>query len=237
MALNAEYFDSIYIDVVKKKYYNAKKVQAVFEDIRRQAEELNAENSLLRRQLAQQAEELNAENEALGQQLARQAEELNAENETLRQQLAALQDRRVELGDALLSAQSVYCDIVERGKARAETMTRDAERRSAAMLAEARHKSEQMLADSNRQQEYAVQRVEGAFNRMKQLHMASIDALNAEWQDFLCGLYPDAETLSAAEQGRNYPAKPEDRGEDPPADLEQKVSDIARKVFSLEDGE
>ena len=72
MALDAEYFDSIYIDVVKKKYYNAGKVQAVFEDIRRQAEALNAEN------------------------------------ESLRRQLASVNDRRVELGDALLSAQAVY---------------------------------------------------------------------------------------------------------------------------------
>ena len=38
MALDAEYFDSIYIEVVKKKYYDAGKVQAVFADIREQAE-------------------------------------------------------------------------------------------------------------------------------------------------------------------------------------------------------
>ena len=38
MALDAAYFDSIYIEVVKKKYYEAAKVQKVFRDIRRQAE-------------------------------------------------------------------------------------------------------------------------------------------------------------------------------------------------------
>lgn len=51
MALDQAYFDSIRIDIVKKKYYNANKVEAVLEDIRRQAELLNRENELLGRQL------------------------------------------------------------------------------------------------------------------------------------------------------------------------------------------
>ena len=51
MALDQAYFDSISIDVVKKKYYNANKVEAVLEDIRRQAQLLNRENELLGRQL------------------------------------------------------------------------------------------------------------------------------------------------------------------------------------------
>lgn len=54
MALDEGYFDSIYIEVVKKKYYSAAKVQAVFEDIRLQAEALNAENRQLRQQLREQ---------------------------------------------------------------------------------------------------------------------------------------------------------------------------------------
>ena len=51
MALDKEYFDAIHIEVVKKKYYNANKVEAVFEDIRRQADELNRENEALRLEL------------------------------------------------------------------------------------------------------------------------------------------------------------------------------------------
>lgn len=47
MALDQAYFDAIHIDVVKKKYYNANKVEAVLEDIRRQAQELTAENARL----------------------------------------------------------------------------------------------------------------------------------------------------------------------------------------------
>ena len=211
MALDEEYFDSIYIEVVKKKYYNAGKVQAVFADIRRQAEALNAENA------------------------------------SLRQQLAALNDRKVELGDALLSAQAIYQEVVERAQTRAAEITADAEQRSAALLADARARSEQLLTESRRQEEYTVQRVEQAFNRMKELHLASIDALNAEWQSFLCGLYPEGEEagldpVAPAEpaSGQETPAiSASEAREEPgalPEDLEEKVGAIAEQMFSL-DGE
>ena len=48
MALDQEFFDSIQIDIVKKKYYNANKVNAVFDEIRSQAQELITENERLR---------------------------------------------------------------------------------------------------------------------------------------------------------------------------------------------
>ena len=202
MALDAEYFDLIYIDVVKKKYYNAGKVQAVFEDIRRQAEALNAEN------------------------------------ESLRRQLASVNDRRVELGDALLSAQAVYQDVVERAKARAAEITDAAQRQAAATLEDAQRKSEAMLAESRRREDGAVRRVETAFNRMKELHMASIDALNAQWQDFLCGLDPEQE--EPAPQAQEPDATTADWTEPAPeealqAELEEKVGAIADQVFSLEE--
>ena len=175
MALDAEYFDSIYIDVVKKKYYNANKVRAVFEDIRRQAEALNAENLALRRQLS----------------------ELNG--------------RKVELGDALLSAQTIYQEIVERAKARAGEIVEEAEKRR-----------DQILQETQRQQEYSVSRVEEAFGRLKQMHLDSIEAINAEWQDYLCGLYPEPE---------------EPVEEELPEDLEEKLGAIADQIQALEEEE
>ena len=51
MALNNEYFDSINIEIAKKKYYNANKVEAVLADIRTQALALNQENEELKAQL------------------------------------------------------------------------------------------------------------------------------------------------------------------------------------------
>ena len=59
MALDKEYFDAIHIEVVKRKYYNANKVEAVLADIRRQAEALTAENERLRQQLGARREQKN----------------------------------------------------------------------------------------------------------------------------------------------------------------------------------
>ena len=53
MALDKAYFDAVHIDVVKKKYYNANKVNALLEDIRGQAEALEAENGTLKAQLGE----------------------------------------------------------------------------------------------------------------------------------------------------------------------------------------
>ena len=194
MALDAAYFDSIYIEVVKKKYYNAAEVQAVFEDIRRRAEELNEANARLRRGREQHSE------------------------------------RRVELGDALLSAQSVYQDVVDKARVRADAITAEAEKRSQALLAETRRESEQILARSRKQEENAARRVEAAFDRMKQLHLASVDALNAQWQAFLCSLDGEEEPESVREEPR--PAEPEP--EELPADLEEKVGAIAQELFAME---
>lgn len=52
MALDQAYFDALRIEVVKKKYYDADRVEAVLGDIRRQALEQDEENRRLRKELA-----------------------------------------------------------------------------------------------------------------------------------------------------------------------------------------
>lgn len=173
MALDKEYFDAIHIDVVKKKYYNANKVEAVFQDIRRQAEALLAEN------------------------------------EAMRSRLELLDGRKFEIGDAVLSAQAIYREVVAKANQRAEEIVAEAELRRGEILEEAR-----------RRQEYAVQRVETCYSRMKEQHLACIEAINAEWQDFLCGLFPEDEVPPVSA----------------PADLEEKVGAIADELFSIEGG-
>ncbi len=51
MELDQEYFDSVNMDVVKRKYYEADKVNAVLGEIRRRAESTNRENAQLRGEL------------------------------------------------------------------------------------------------------------------------------------------------------------------------------------------
>ncbi len=174
MALNKEYFDAIHIDVVKKKYYNANKVEAVFSDIRQQAEAMYEEN------LAMKA------------------------------QLEVLQGSKLEIGEAVLSAQSIYKDIIEKAKAEA-----------ARIIEEAENQRDSIMAESSQMQEYAVHQVQACYTRLKEQHMASIEALNTEWQSFLCGLYPqdsEAEEVQTAEV---------------PSDLSEKVGAIAKELFAI----
>lgn len=175
MALDKEYFDSIQIDLVKKKYYNANKVHAVFDDIRRQAEAMNAEL------------------------------------EALRSQLGSLDDRRYEIGGAVLSAQNIYREVLAKANERAEEI-----------IAEAELRRKEIIEEAQRRQEYAVQRVESCYTKMKEQHLSCIEAINAEWQDFLCGLFPE-------EDEAPKPSVPED--------LEQKVDALAGELFSIENGE
>ena len=51
MALDQAFFDGISLVVHKNKYYNAERVDALLEDIRRQALKMNSDNEILRRQL------------------------------------------------------------------------------------------------------------------------------------------------------------------------------------------
>ncbi len=99
MALDAEYFDSIYIEVVKKKYYKAGKVQAVFEEIRRQAEALNAENQQLRQQL-QERDTLRAE---LGDTLLSAQEVYQDIIDRAKERAAAITAEAEQRGEAILA--------------------------------------------------------------------------------------------------------------------------------------
>ena len=170
MALDKEYFDSIQIDVVKKKYYNANKVEAVLEDIRRQAAELMEEN------------------------------------ERLRGELSARSGHREELNEAVISAQAIYQRIIEKAKARADTI-----------LADARAESEEIRRTSAAQQDLAVRQVEACLSRVRQLQQDAIEEINAQWQQFLVGLYPD-----------DAPVPPS-----VPADLSDKVDAIAQELWAI----
>lgn len=150
MALDREYFDAINIELVKKKYYNANKVNAVFDDIREKAVAMTEENAAMRAQL----------------------EVLNAQ--------------KAEIGDAVMSARQIYKEIVEKANARAAEIVADAEKRRA-----------ELLRDNERLEEYAVKRVESCFSLAREQHLAAIEAINNEWQQFLCGLEIDEDDMPA----------------------------------------
>ncbi|MBQ9250350.1 MAG: DivIVA domain-containing protein [Oscillospiraceae bacterium] len=117
MALDKDYFDAIHIDVVKKKYYNANKVEAVFEDIRRQAAALTEENERLRQELNARSghrEELRESvisAQAIYQRIIEKAQqradailsEARRESEEIRRNNEAQQDLAVKQVEACLS--------------------------------------------------------------------------------------------------------------------------------------
>lgn len=162
MALDKEYFDSISIELVKKKYYNANKVNAVLDDIRAQALAMT--------------------------------EEMN----TAQVQLDALNSQKAEIGDAVVSAQQIYREIIEKANARAADIVAEAERRRATLE-----------KDNARLEEYAVKRVESCFAMAREQHLAAVEAINSEWQEFLCGL----DCADAGEDETNSSALPRDIGE------------------------
>lgn len=168
MALDKEYFDAINIEVVKKKYYNANKVNAVFEDIRSQAEALIAENEALK----------------------------NGGSS------------KNEIADAIISARYIAQQIVSEAKQEADEI-----------VSRAKQERDAILSVSQAKQEASVAAMSRIVNNVRAQQQAAIDALNTEWQEYLCSLSEDY----AAED------------EDVPSDLHQKVGKLAKELFSLDD--
>lgn len=137
MTLDKDYFDSINIELVKKKYYNASKVNAVLDDIQLQARQLLEEN----RQLKAHLEKLNRQSN--------------------------------ELSDSVLSAQTIGRDIIAKANAEAERI-----------LAEARKQG----TETEDRRNYAVKCVEQCMAKLREQQQNTIELINLEWQNFLCGL-------------------------------------------------
>lgn len=174
MALDRDYFDAINIDLVKKKYYNANKVNAVLDDIREKALSLNEENA------------------------------------RMRAELDVLNGQKAEIGEAVMSAQQIYREIVEKANERAEEIVSSAERRRA-----------ELRRDNERLEEYAVKRVESCFAMAREQHIAAIEAINNEWQQFLCG-------LELSEDEDDTPAPVSKAAV--PFDIDARLAEIARCI-------
>ena len=173
MALDKEFFDSINIELVKKKYYNANKVNAVLEDIRAQAVALSEEN------------------------------------QTLRKQLEAYNGQKAELGDAVMSARTVYKEIVDMANSCAATIIKDAQ-----------HKHDEMCEENVRMQDYAVKRVGDCMEKLRVQTQQTLELINSEWQSFLCDL-----------EGKGEEAAPEKVTE---KTAEKTYPDIGAKLEAIE---
>ena len=144
--------------------------------------------------------------DALLADIRQQAQALIAENAMLRQQVEQHNSKRAEVNEAVMAAQAMYRDIVAKAQARAGQIIADAERRQT-----------ELEEEHAQQQEYTVQRAQNFYSRVRQQHVNSIEALDKEWQDFLCGLFPDEGSAD----------------ESVPSDMSEKVGAIASELRAI----
>lgn len=118
-------FDDINIDVVKKKYYNANKVNAVLEDIREQALRLEEENRNLREQL----ESLSSRKEEIGDAILSAKTDVPADHiDACVQSEKLLNDSRLKAKQIIAAAQEKKEAPSRRGRRTAEYCVRHAEK-------------------------------------------------------------------------------------------------------------
>ena len=99
MALNEQYFDSLNLEIVKKKYYNANKVEAILQDIWQQVELLSTENERLRAQL----DELNGQKDEISSAVLSAQTVYNTTVVRARKQAAVIIDEANAQREAILS--------------------------------------------------------------------------------------------------------------------------------------
>lgn len=158
---------------------------------------------------------------ALLNDIRAQAAALSQENALLREQLQQLNNQKSEIGDTLMSAQSLAKQIVEQANAKAAEIVKNAER-----------EREALRSEGSAQQEYAVRYVENMFAELKQEHERSIEQLNDRWQKFLCGFMPEVNDNTPAVPVAPNKQFPEDDYLDPD-DLEERVAAIAKEIREI----
>ena len=221
MPLDQTYFDTIRIDVVKKKYYNASAVDALLSDIRRQALALAEENEQLKSQLS-----------AVGKQKEEIGEAL----------LSAKTIARQIIHDAQCEADQILAEAGERRRAIDESSDRILNQ-----ITEAAHQRRRELIEENERMEREMPRRLAAVE--EQLHQRIRNSLN-EAGLHLHSLLSDNKTplaapASACDEPQADDAEFEsvETPDDIPADpalapsLDGALETIARDIFSLdEDG-
>ena len=167
MALDKSYFDEISIEIVKKKYYNANKVDRLLADIRRQALALTEEN----RQLRQRLDALSGQKDEIGETL------LSAK--TIARQMVEDASRKARETEA--EAEREAAQRLSEASAQAQQTLSDAESRRGALEESAQ-----------RERQRAVQSMERLCGAMKELLLGGASRIDSQWQDFLDGLDADA---------------------------------------------
>ena len=119
---------------------------------------------------------------AVLEDIQREAAALETENARLRRELEETQEQKVQLSEALFTAQMVCRDMLLQAREEAD-----------GLLGQAKQQSRGLQQESDSQMEYAAQIMAKCFNRLKVKHELAIDQINREWQSFLQELVLDDE--------------------------------------------
>lgn len=212
MALDRNYLSSLGLEIAKRKYYNAAKVEDVLESFQLNAAHLAQENSTLAQ-----------------------------DNRDLRARLESLSYGREEIGDAILSAKTIAQQLIADARQRADALTAEsvdnadalitaaqekaeqivseARERADALIADAEARRDAILAESEKRDHDALESVQGVYRKLRTQALDNVNLLDREWQGFLCSLGDDESAPAAAL----------------PADLSEKLGELADSLSALED--
>lgn len=204
MALDANFFDSINIELLKRRFYDANKVNSLLNDIRGQAQALISENGQIKAEL----DSLNAQKSEIAEAMLSTRALCRDMVDKARQEAEALANAARAEAEELLNA----------ARAEAEALNAAAKAEAEAMVTEARQERDAILSENLRQHELAVDKVESCFAEQRQRHLDAIEDINLRWQEFLCGLYNEDAAADDAPL---------------PEDLPDRLDDIARQLEDI----
>ena len=163
MALDQEYFKSLGLEVAKKKYYNAARVESVIEELHRRSAQLVEENASLHERL----DSLSYGREEIGDAI------LSAK--TLAQHLLSEAQEKADL-------------LLAEAQEKAARLVSEAQERADALDAESEEKRQAVYAYCAERESEAVERVRNCYVQLRELHLSSVAQLDEVWQRFLCSL-------------------------------------------------
>ena len=90
--------------------------------------------------------------------------------------------------------------ILSNAQSQAELIKKEGKEKAAAILAEAEAIRRRAIFENERQSDYSVQLVESCLRQVREQQAAALETVNAAWQQYLCGLYPEDMPSKPAEE-------------------------------------
>ena len=209
MALDRDYLESLGLEIAKKKYYNAAKVEGVIETLRQRASALESENAALR----ERAETLSHDREEIGDAI------LSART-IARQIIAEAQEK----ADGLLAEAQEKADALLAGaREKADALLSEAKEKASGLASEAEERCRAQRESCEEREQRTIRSAQELYLQLREQCLDAAKQLDGEWQRFLCS-FGEPETVSAEDAL--------------PDDLDEKLGQLAEYLSEIEeDGE